>query len=81
MVVLKQYVDLSTIKVEYIAITEGCKETLWMKNFSHELGVKRESYVVCYKNQSAIHLIKNLTYHSNPSILNWIRDVFENKQL
>ena len=30
---LQQCVALSTTEVEYIAITEGCKETLWMKNF------------------------------------------------
>ena len=30
---LQQCVALSTTEAEYIAITEGCKETLWMKNF------------------------------------------------
>ena len=30
---LQQCVALSTIEAEYIAITESCKETLWMKNF------------------------------------------------
>ena len=29
---LQYCVALSTIKVEYIVVTEGCKETLWMKN-------------------------------------------------
>ena len=29
----QQCVALFTTKKEYIVITEGCKETLWMKNF------------------------------------------------
>ena len=37
---LQQCVALSTTEAEYIAIIEGYKETLWMKNFLQELGVK-----------------------------------------
>ena len=37
---LQQCVALSTTEAEYIAITESCKETLWMKNFLEELSVK-----------------------------------------
>ena len=29
---LQKCVALSTTKAEYIAITEGCKEVLWMRN-------------------------------------------------
>ena len=39
-------VALSTTEVEYITITEGCKETLWMRKFLEELGLKQEKYVV-----------------------------------
>ena len=37
---LQQCISMFTTEAEYIAITEGCKETLWMKNFVQELGVK-----------------------------------------
>ena len=31
---------------EYIAITEACKEMLWMRRFLNELGMKHEHFVV-----------------------------------
>ena len=37
---LQKCVALSTTEAEYIAVTEGCKELLWMKKFIHELGLK-----------------------------------------
>ena len=43
---LQQCVALSTIEGEYIVITKGYKETLWMKNFLQELGVKQNIFVV-----------------------------------
>ena len=43
---LQKCVALSTTKAEYIAITEGCKEALWMRKFLEELGLKEEKYVV-----------------------------------
>jgi len=71
--------------VEYIAITEGCKEVLWMKKFLQELGQNQESYVLYCDSQSAIHLSKNSTYHSRSKHIDvryhWIRDVLENKLL
>ena len=47
--ILQPCVALSTKEAEYIAIIEGCKETLWMKNFLQELGVKQDSSVVYCK--------------------------------
>ena len=43
---LQKCVALSTIEAEYIAITEGCKEALWMRKFLEELGLQQEKYVV-----------------------------------
>ena len=37
---LKKCVALSTTEVEYIAITKGCKEALWMRKFLEELGLQ-----------------------------------------
>ena len=34
---LQKCVSLSTIEAEYITITEGCKEALWMRKFLEEL--------------------------------------------
>ena len=70
---------------QYIAITEGCKEALWMRKFLEELGLQQEKYIVYNDSQSAIHLSKNSTFHSKLKYIDvryhWIRDVLESKQL
>ena len=80
---LQKCVALSTTEAEYIDITEGCKEALWMRKFLEELGLKQEKYVVYSDSQSAIHFSKNLTFHSRSKHIDvryhWIRDVLESK--
>ena len=82
---LQKCVALSTTEAEYIAITEGCKEALWMRKFLEELGLKQEKYGVYNDSQSAIHLSKNSTFHSRSKHIDvryhWIHDVLESKQL
>ncbi|KAB5561355.1 hypothetical protein DKX38_006312 [Salix brachista] len=53
---LQKCVALSTTEAEYIALTEGGKELLWMKKFLHELGLVQENFVLYYDSQSAIYL-------------------------
>ncbi|KAJ0837622.1 putative RNA-directed DNA polymerase [Helianthus annuus] len=53
---LQKYVALSTTEAEYVAATEACKELLWLKRFTQELGFMQRRYVVLCDNQSAIHL-------------------------
>ena len=82
---LQKCVALSITKAEYIAVTEACKETLWMKKLLQELSLKQEGYTVYCDSQSAIHLSKNSTYHSRSKHIDvryhWIRDVLEMKEL
>ena len=61
---LQKCVVLSITEAEFIAITEACKEMLWMKKFLKELGSTQERYVLFCDSQSAIHLGKNSTFHS-----------------
>ncbi|KAI4346140.1 hypothetical protein L6164_013215 [Bauhinia variegata] len=81
---LQKCVALSSTEVEYIAITEAGKELLWMKRFLQELDLNQERYVVHSDSQSAIHLSKNLTFHSRSKHIevryHWIRDALERKQ-
>lgn len=37
---VQKCVALSTTKTVYIAVTEGCKELIWIKRFLKELGIK-----------------------------------------
>ena len=82
---LQKCIALSTTEAEFIAITEGCKEIIWMKKFLQELGQNQESYVLYCDSQSAIHLSKNSTFHSRSKHIDvryhWIRDMLESKLL
>lgn len=48
---LQKFVALSITKTEYIVATEECKDILWMKNFSLELEVKKDKYIMLCDNQ------------------------------
>ncbi|KAI5411708.1 hypothetical protein KIW84_056689 [Lathyrus oleraceus] len=82
---LQKCIALSTTEAEFIAITEACKEMLWMKQFLHELGQEQHKYVVHCDSQSAIHLSKNSSFHSRSKHIDvryhWIRDMLDSKQL
>jgi hypothetical protein len=82
---LQKCVALSTTNAEYIAIIEATKELLWMKKFLKELGLQQERYLLYRDNQSAIHLSKNLTFHSRSKHIDvryhWIRDALNEKLL
>ncbi len=56
-------ITLSMIEVEYMASTQGTKETIWMTKFMKELGYMKEkkAMVIRCDNQGAISLMKNPT--------------------
>jgi len=78
-------VALSTTEAEFIAITEACKEMLWVKKFLQELDFSQEMYVLLCDSQSVIHLSKNSTFRSKYKHIyvryDWIRDVLNDKLL
>ena len=47
-----------------MAISHECKETIWLKGFLGELGKVQDKVIIFCDSQSAIHLAKNLAYHS-----------------
>ena len=57
-------VSLSTTEVEYVAISEAAKKMIWLKNFLKELGKEQNSSALFSDSQSAIHLAKNLVFHT-----------------
>ena len=72
---------MSTTEAEFIAITEACKELLWLRKFLQELGFVQDKYLLFCDNQSAIHLGKNSTFHSRSKHIDvryhWIRDALD----
>ncbi|KAE8706762.1 Retrovirus-related Pol polyprotein from transposon TNT 1-94 [Hibiscus syriacus] len=61
---LQKIVALSTTESEYVAVTEASKEMVWLQSFLEELDKKQDNNVLYCDSQSAIHLAKNLSFHS-----------------
>ena len=62
---IQSVVALSTIEAEYVAATEASKEMIWLQRFMDELGKKHDMGTLYSDIQSAIHLAKNLAFHSS----------------
>ena len=80
---LQKIVALSTIEVEYVAMTEVGKEMIWLHSFLDELGKKQELGILHSDSQSAIFLAKNSAFHSKSKHTqmryNFIRYLIEDK--
>ena len=61
---LQKVVALSKTEAEYVSATEDSKEMIWLRRFMEELGKKQENNRLYCDSQSAIHLAKNLAFHS-----------------
>lgn len=57
-------VALSSIEAEYIALTEGAKEIIWLHRLLGELWCKQSVFTLFFESNSAIHLAKNYAFHS-----------------
>nr|GEX96765.1 retrovirus-related Pol polyprotein from transposon TNT 1-94 [Tanacetum cinerariifolium] len=82
---LQHVVALSTIKAEYMALTENVKEAIWLRGLLEELGVELNTVAVNCDNQGAIHLSWNHVFHERTKHINvryhFIREVLEAKTL
>jgi len=61
---LQDVVALSTTEAEYMAATEACKEAIWIQRLMEKLGHKKQKIVVYCDSQSALHIARNLAFHS-----------------
>ena len=80
---LQPTVALSTTEAEYMSLTEGVKEGMWLNGFLDSLGLNLSKPVIYCDSQSALCLAKNPVYHERTKHidvrLNFIRDVIEEK--
>ncbi|KAG8482489.1 hypothetical protein CXB51_024203 [Gossypium anomalum] len=60
---LQTTVALSTTKAEYMAITEACKEAIWLKGLFSELNEDLQISTVFCDSQSTIFLTKDQMFH------------------
>ncbi|KAE8703505.1 hypothetical protein F3Y22_tig00110469pilonHSYRG00245 [Hibiscus syriacus] len=61
---LQSVVATSTTKAEYVAATQASKEAIWLKMLLEELGHNQEYVSLFCDSQSALHLARNLAFHS-----------------
>ena len=61
---LQNIFSLSTTEAEYIAASHACKEAIWLKGLFGEFGRLQQNIKLFCDSRSAIHLAKNLAYHS-----------------
>jgi hypothetical protein len=82
---LQKVVALSTTEEEYVAATEASKEIIWLQRFMEELGKKKENNKLYCDSESAIHLAKKSSFHSNTKHIqlrhNFIRSILEDGHL
>lgn len=76
---LQHVVASSSMEVEYIAMIEVVKETLWIEGMLNKLGMRQEVLTVHCDNKSAIHLTKNQMFHErtkhNDVRLNFVKNI------
>lgn len=58
-------VVLSSMEAEYMAITEGTKEAIWLRRVLGELRIQdlRDSTIIHGDNQGGLNLAKNHVFH------------------
>ncbi|MCO5551899.1 hypothetical protein L7F22_005406 [Adiantum nelumboides] len=82
---LQSCVTLSTTEAEYVAVSEACKEAIWLTCLVGDLGIVREIPVLHCDSQSAIQLARNLVFHAKTKHVDvryhFIREVLEDKRL
>ncbi|KAG8489147.1 hypothetical protein CXB51_017180 [Gossypium anomalum] len=76
---LQTTVALSTTEAEYMAITEACKEAIWLKGLFSELNKDLQISIVFCDSQSAIFLTKDQMFHERTKHIDvryhFVRDI------
>ncbi|KAG8472304.1 hypothetical protein CXB51_034358 [Gossypium anomalum] len=70
---LQTTVALSTTEAEYMAITEACKEAIWLKGLFSELNEDLQISTVFCDSQSAIFLTKDQMFHERTNTLMFVK--------
>ena len=60
----QNFISLSTVEDNYIAIGSCCTQFLWMQKLLHDYGICQEHLIIYCDNTSAITLSKNPVQHS-----------------
>ncbi|KAG8479016.1 hypothetical protein CXB51_029921 [Gossypium anomalum] len=76
---LQTTVALSTIEAEYMAITEACKEAIWLKGLFSEINEDLQISTIFCDSQSVIFLTKDQMFHERTKYIDvryhFVRDI------
>ena len=76
-----EVVALSAIGDEYMVVTHGRKEAVWLQRLCSGIGFEQRDMKVSCDSQSTIFLAKNLAYHSKTKHIDvqyhFVRDMVE----
>ena len=67
----QQTITLSTMEAEYMALTEGAKQLIWLRRFIWELSIDQSQPMSLHSdNLGAIMLSQDATYHAHTKHIN-----------
>jgi hypothetical protein len=77
---------LSSTEAEYMALTLGCKDAIWLRMLLKDLDrAVKEPITIFEDNQGALALVRNPTYHARTKHIDvryhFVREVVESKQV
>ncbi|KAH9650921.1 hypothetical protein KPL70_026553 [Citrus sinensis] len=82
---LQTVVALSTTEAKYMVATQACKEAIWIQRLLEELGHKQQKIPVFCDSQSALHIARNLAFHSKTKHIgvqyHFVREVVEDRSV
>ncbi|MCO5553617.1 hypothetical protein L7F22_007142 [Adiantum nelumboides] len=83
--VLQDCTSISTTEAEYVALSEACKEAIWLARLVKDLGLEQCLPILHCDSQSAIALAKNPVFHSRTKHIDvhyhFSRECLANKSL
>jgi hypothetical protein len=79
-------VALSSTEAEYMAVTQACKEAIWLRRLLTDLGYNQEAPTIIYEdNQGCIELARNPVHHSRTKHIDiqwhFIREKLESQEI
>ncbi|GJV91442.1 hypothetical protein Tco_1539255 [Tanacetum coccineum] len=72
---LQPTVALSKTEAEYMLMTQGIKECIWLHGLVKSFGLKVEKRVLFCDSQSALSLAKNPVYHKRTKHINEVKSL------
>ena len=78
-------VALSSTEAEYMAVSDGTKEAIYLQNYLEEIGTKPSAVPIYNDNQGALELVKNPVHHARTKHIDarhhFVREAYGQKRI